>query len=130
MYKECDIWNVLPQYFKWTREKLSAASDPLAGFLNDPTCGFSFEKTSAVSLDLLLSRFKEYAEKENLHPSVRRKIARDEEKIKPSLANFGLQYLRAREDNRAKIERALGEDLPPDWKKKEFVAVMGLRNTL
>lgn len=128
MYKECDIWNVLPQYFKWTREKLSAASDPLAGFLNDPTCGFANDKTSAVSLDLLLSRFKEYAEKENLPPSVRRKIARDEEKIKPSLANFGLQYLRAREDNRAKIERALGEDLPPDWKKKEFVAVMGLKN--
>ena len=130
MYKECDIWNVLPQYFKWTREKLSAASDPLAGFLNDPSCGFSMDKGSAVSLDLLLSRFKEYAEKENLPPGVRRKIGRDEEKIKPSLANFGLQYLRAREDNRVKIERALAEDLPSDWKKKEFVAVMGLRNTL
>lgn len=130
VYKGCDIWQIVPEYFRWTRSKLSAASDPLASFLASSPL-FVKDASSCVPLSTLIAAFKEWATGEGISRHQMQTVtSMDEDKLKPSLATQGLQYLRVTSANRAEVEAALREpsELPSDWNKgKGFVVVRGIR---
>ena len=129
IYKGSDVWQIVPEYFRWTRSKLSAASDPLASFLAS-TPLFVKEASSCVPLSTLIAAFKEWATGEGLSRHQMQSVtSMDEDKLKPSLATQALQYVRVSHSNRAEIDAALQPhfDVPSDWNKgKGFVVVRGL----
>jgi hypothetical protein len=129
MYKGSDIWQIVPEYFRWTRSKLSAASDPLASFLSS-TPSFRREATSFVPLTVLIAAFKDWATAEGIaRHQMQTVTSMDEDKLKPSLATQALQYVRVTEANRSEVEAGLKPqfDIPSDWRKgKGFVVVRGL----
>lgn len=129
IYKGSDIWQVVPEYFRWTRSKLSAASDPLASFLAS-TPLFKREAACFVPLSVLIASFKDWATSEGVSRHQMQSVtSMDEDKLKPSLATQGLQFVRLTDSNREEIETGLKPQftVPADWKKgKGFVVVRGL----
>ena len=129
IFKGSDVWQIVPEYFRWTRSKLSAASDPLASFLAS-TPLFVKDASSCVPLSTLIAAFKEWATGEGLSRHQMQSVtSMDEDKLKPSLATQALQYVRVSHSNRAEIDAALQPhfDVPSDWNKgKGFVVVRGL----
>jgi hypothetical protein len=127
MYESCDIWAVLPQYFKWTRQKLSAASDPFAAFLNT-TKQFVRNEKLAVPLSIVYKAFQEYAATEGISRHVVSRIGSlEEDKIKPTLSTLGLTYTRVNDTNIEMVREALKSYvIPKDWNKTSFVVVIGI----
>lgn len=130
LYKGSDVWQVVPEYFRWTRSKLSAASDPLASFLAS-TPAFLKDASAFVPLSSLIASFKEWATEEGLSRTQMQSVTSlDEDKLKPSLAQQGLEYVRVTAANRRDVEAGLHApfEIPADWNKgKGFVVVRGLR---
>jgi phage/plasmid-associated DNA primase len=130
IYKGSDVWQIVPEYFRWTRNKLSAASDPLASFLASSPL-FVKDATSCVPLSALIAAFKEWATGEGISRHQMQTVtSMDEDKLKPSLATQGLQYVRVTAANRGEVESTLHPpfEVPSDWNKgKGFVVVRGIR---
>lgn len=127
MYDGCDIWQVLPQYFRWTRQKLSAASDPFAAFLN--TCNkFVHNSNMALPLTVIYKEFQEYASTEGIPRHIVTKIGSlEEDKIKPSLTSVGLKYTRVTAANYGQIKEALKSyNIPKNYNQTPFIVVEGI----
>ena len=130
VFKGSDVWQVVPEYFRWTRTKLSAASDPLASFLAS-TSVFVKDPSCCVPLTILISAFKEWGTAEGISRHQMASVSSgDEDKLKPSLATQKLQFVRVTASNRAEVEESLQREfqVPSDWNKgKGYVVVRGLR---
>jgi hypothetical protein len=98
LYKGCDIWNIVPPYFKWTKEKLSAHCDPLGAFIRHCIGSGELSKDPTMKGGMLWSRLREMFTtsefKQDLKPADYKDItSSDMQQIGPLLASLNLRLL-------------------------------------
>ena len=113
MYRGCDIWNVLPKYFTWTKEKMNSEMDPLGSFLNQGFLNGLYKKWHEMDKAMLFSdlkkafmespEFKEMSEREK-----KPIMTVDYEKLVSIFKSSGLDFQKVTEETRARHEQLLG----------------------
>jgi len=113
MYKGCDIWNVLPKYFTWTKEKMNSEMDPLGSFLNQGFLNGLYKKWHEMDRAMLFidlkkafmesPEFKEMSEREK-----KPIMTVDYEKLVSIFKSSGLDFQKVTEETKARHEQLLG----------------------
>ena len=136
LYKGCDIWSIVPQYFSWTREKLSANCDPLGAFIKSSIGGGELMKFPDLKGGMLWSQLREMFMqsefKKDLKPGDYKDIqASDMQQIGPLLLAMGLKLLQVTSRTKDQAEELLlngGEGNLSKWSKEatNFYIVAGI----
>ena len=113
LYKGCDIWNILPKYFTWTKEKMNSEMDPLGSFLNQGFLNGLYKKWHEMDRAMLFSDlkkafiespgFKEMSEREK-----KPIMTVDYEKLVSIFKSSGLDFQKVTEETKARHEQMLG----------------------
>jgi hypothetical protein len=136
MYKGCDIWNIVPYYFKWTREKLSAACDPLGAFIKACIGSGELVKDPSRQSGMLWSKLREMFmssdfKKNDLKPADYKDIAsNDFQQIRTILTAMDIKLLQVtpRTHDEAEDLLANGDGDLSKWTKESqnFYVIVGL----
>jgi hypothetical protein len=113
LYKGCDIWNIVPKYFTWTKEKMNSEMDPLGSFLNQGFLNGLYKKWHEMDRAMLFSDlkkafmespgFKEMSEREK-----KPIMTVDYEKLVSIFRSTGLDFQKVTEETKARHEQMLG----------------------
>lgn len=113
LYKGCDVWNILPKYFTWTKEKMNSEMDPLGSFLNQGFLNGIYKKWHEMDRAMLFSdlkkAFMESPGFKEMNEREKKPITTvDYEKLVSIFKSSGLDFQKVTEETRARHEQMLG----------------------
>jgi hypothetical protein len=136
LYKGCDIWSIVPDYFSWTKEKLTAHIDPMGSFISTMERSGKLIKDKTNTRGMLWSALRELFIqsdfKKDLKPHEYKEVQNNDfQQIGPMLSSLQLELLEVTERTYKDAENLLengGEGDLSKWTKKsrDFYVVKGI----
>lgn len=112
-YKKVDIWNVLPNYFVWTRSRLAAASDPLGNYINNNLMNYVQGNDKYMLWDKFLQDVTAWAEANDVPKRSITMYKDDIDKAVPVLKAKGITIMRAEtKETQEEYKKLIAPDKP------------------
>jgi hypothetical protein len=112
-YKKVDIWNVLPNYFVWTRSRLAAASDPLGNYINNNLMNYVQGADKYMLWDKFLQDVTAWAEANDVPKRSISMYKDDIDKAVPVLKAKGITIMRAEtKETQEEYKKLIAPDKP------------------
>jgi hypothetical protein len=136
LFRGCDIWSIVPDYFTWTKEKLTAHIDPMGSFISSLVRSGKLIKDKTNTRGMLWSALRELFIqsdfKKDLKPHEYKEVQNNDfQQIGPMLGSLKLELLEVTERTFKEAELLLengGEGDLSKWTKKsqDFFIVKGI----